>query len=152
MRKSVMKPARHAVPKSPQVFRVTTTEILRRADILRRRKTREEVIISWSEEWTFTVDRRLTDYSRLMNVEVLERIIKNSVGGLIPIVMTVHAACATLGHLRRKYLFPARNLCGLIEIRKLGQRIGQQPPLILRPENLQISHVEVTDFESFSAQ
>src|SRR5919205_3193156 len=152
MRKSVMKPARHAIPKSPQVFRVPTTEILRRAHVLRRRKRREEIIISGTEERTFTIHRRLADHSRLMNVEVLERIVENSVAKLISIVMTVRAACATLGHLRGENLFSTLNLCRLIEIRKLGQRIWEQAPLILRPENLKVSHVVVTDFKSFPTQ
>src|SRR5215216_5006706 len=125
MRKAVVQPARCAVPKRAQVFGVATTKILRCANVLRRSKTCEEVIIGRPEERAVTIDRRLTDYSRLMNVVVLESIVDDSICQLVTVVMTVGATCATLRHLRGEDLFSARNLRRLIARRKLGQRIWQ---------------------------
>src|SRR5215210_3515420 len=123
MRKAIVQPARGAVPKSPQVFGVATTKILRCANVLRRPKTSEEVVVGRPEEWAITINRGLADHSRFVNVVILEGIVENSIGQLVAIVMTVGATCATLGHLCRKDLFPACNLCGLIASRKLGQWI-----------------------------
>src|SRR5215213_259845 len=136
MRKTVVQPARHAVPQSPQVFGVATTEILRCADVLRWSKTRKEVVVGRPEEWTITINRRLANHSRLVNVEVLEGVVDNSIRQLVAIVMTISTARATLCDLRGEDLFSAGNLCRLINRWKLGQRVRQQSSLILRPEDL----------------
>ena len=91
-----MKPTRRAVPQRTEVFRVTATKVLRCADILRWSKRSEEVIVAGTEEWSITIDRRLANYSRFVNVVVLERIVWYPVGNRVAVVMTVGAACTTL--------------------------------------------------------
>src|ERR1044072_3671080 len=151
VRKTVVKPTRHAVPQRTQVFRVSATKVLRCADILRWSKGREEVIVAGTEEWSIAIDRRFADYSRFVNVVVLERIVGYSVGNRVAVVMTVGAACTPLRDFRREDLLTARDLCRLRLTRKLGERIWEQPSLVLRPEDLQISHVVGTDLERLSA-
>src|ERR1044072_8640784 len=96
MRKSVVQPAWHAVPKGPQVFGVATTKILRCANVLRRAKASEEVVVGRPEEWTVTIDGRLTNHAGLVNVVILESIVDDSICKLVAVVMTVSATCATL--------------------------------------------------------
>ena len=52
MRKAIVQPARHAVPKSLQVLGIATTKILRYANVLGWSKTSEEVVVGRPEERT----------------------------------------------------------------------------------------------------
>src|SRR5215212_8898142 len=99
MRKPVVQPARHAVPKRPQVFGVATTKILRCANILGWSKTSKEVVVVRPEEWTITVDRRLANDSWLVNVVVLEGIVSDAICELVAVMMTIGATCSTLRYL-----------------------------------------------------
>src|SRR5215207_6487963 len=99
MRKPVVQPARRAVPKSPQVFGIATTKILRCADVLGWSKTSEEVVVGRPEERTITVDRRLANHSWFVNVVVLEGIIDDTVCKLVAVMMAIGATGATLRYL-----------------------------------------------------
>src|SRR5215217_852253 len=96
MRKPVVQPARRAVPKSPQVFGIATTKILRCANVLGWCETSEEVVVVRPEERTITVDRRLANHSWLVNVVVLEGIVDDAICKLVAVMMTIGATCATL--------------------------------------------------------
>src|SRR4030095_17043061 len=98
MSKSVVQPPRHAVPKRTQVLGVATAEILRCANVLRWRERGEEVVVGGTEERTFAVDSRLANYARLVNVEVLERIVEDAVGRIGADVTGGGTGGGPLGH------------------------------------------------------
>src|SRR5206468_3247181 len=87
VRKAVMQPARHAVPKGAQVLGVSAAQVLRRADILRRLEASEEVIVLRAEERPVAINGRFADDARLVDVVILERIVNRAVGHLVAVVM-----------------------------------------------------------------
>src|SRR5215216_6818917 len=93
-----MQPSRHAVPERAEVLRISAAEILRRAYVLRRPKLDEEIVRLRAEEWAITVNSRFADDPRLVNVEVLERVIHYTVSLLVAVVMAVGAARSALRH------------------------------------------------------
>src|ERR1044072_4945861 len=111
VRKSVVKPAWHAVPKRTQVFRIPATKVLRCTDILRWSKRREEIIVAGTEEWTITIERGFADYSRFVNVVILDCIVWYSVRERVAVVMAVCTTSPALRDFRREDLFAARDLC-----------------------------------------
>ena len=70
MRKSVVQPAWRAVPKSAQMFGVATTEVLRCADILRRREAR------LTTEWLLYVGPYLAAalHDRIVRIDASARV------------------------------------------------------------------------------
>jgi len=56
VREAVVQVARHGVPEGAQVFGVARREILRRADVLRRREAHEEVVVRRTEERAVAVN------------------------------------------------------------------------------------------------
>src|SRR5262245_43945670 len=98
MSKPIVKITRHSVPERAKMFRVPAAEILRCADILRWSEFDKEIIVRRSEERAFAVHCRLTDHARLVDVEVLEGIIRHAIREFVSIVMTFRAACAALSN------------------------------------------------------
>ena len=129
------------------MFRVPAAEVLRRPDILRRLELSEEVIVFRPIERTFAVDRGFTDHPGLVNVVILEGIIQHPIGEDIAVMMAVGAARATNGDFVAKEFLTARDLNGFGLRRGLGQRVGEKSGLVLRPKNLEISHVVIAHLE-----
>src|SRR5262245_35211740 len=146
MSKPIVKITRHSVPKRTKMFRVPAAEILWRADILRWSEFDKEIIVRRPKERAFTVHCRFTDHARLVDIEVLKRIIQHAISGFVSIVMTFCAACTSLSHAVCENLSAARDLGGIRGIRKLRKRIWQPPRFILRPQDLQIGHPVIADF------
>ena len=94
----IVQPPRHAVPERSQVFGITAAEVLRCAHVLRREEPREEIVILGTEEWSIAVNGGFANDARLVNVVVLERVVYGAVSRLIPVVMTVRAARASLSN------------------------------------------------------
>src|SRR4051794_12847304 len=104
---------------------VTAREILRCPHILGRGKRRKEIIVLRPKERPFAVNRRFADYPRLVNVEILEGIVQDAVGGFVSVVMAIRAARASLRNSAGEDLFAAGDLVGLSLIRELRQRVRQ---------------------------
>ena len=82
---------RNRIPNRAQMFRISTAEILRRADILGRRERFEEIVVVRTVKRTFAVHSGLADHARLVDVEILEAVVEDAVGDLVPIMMAVRA-------------------------------------------------------------
>ena len=95
MRKPVMEEAWHRVPLCTEMLGVTAAEVLRRAYILWRLEGREEIIILRTEERTFAVDGGFADHARLMDIEILEGVVRHTVGEKVTVTMAIRATGAT---------------------------------------------------------
>jgi hypothetical protein len=80
---TVVQPPRNTVPERSQVFGVAATDVLTCTLVLRWTELLEELIVSRTEERPVPIDRRLANNVRLVDVVILEGIIKTSVGELI---------------------------------------------------------------------
>ena len=79
MGKPVVEEARDRVPLGAEMLRIPAAEVLRRADILWRLEGGEEVIVLRAIERALAVNRRFTNHARLMDVEILEGVVRHTV-------------------------------------------------------------------------
>src|SRR3954471_4308090 len=134
------------------MFRVSAAEVLRRPDVLRRCKRLEEVICFRTVERALAVDRHLADYPGLVDVVVLESVVENAIAEGVSVMVAIGAARPALGDFAGENLPPSLDLLRLRLRRHLGQRIREQTRFILRPKNLEIGHVVITNLESLAVQ
>src|SRR5262249_30183873 len=148
MSKPVVKVTRYSVPERAKMFRIPAAEVLRCADILRWSEFDKEIIVRRPKEGAFPVHCRLTDHARLVDIEVLERIIQHAISEFVSIVMTFRAARPPLSNPGCENQSPPRDLAANRRIRKLRKRVWQAAGFILGPQDLQIGHPMVPDFLS----
>src|SRR5262245_26118034 len=105
-----MEEARHRIPLSTKMLRIPAAEVLRRPHILWRFEGGKEVIILGSIEWPLTINRGLTNHAWLMDVEVLESVVRHTVGKEIAVPVAIGAASATSRYLAAKKILATGNL------------------------------------------
>ena len=147
-----MQITRHRIPGGAEMFRVPAAEILRRPDVLRRVELLEKVIVRRSIKRTFAIDGGFAHHTRLMDVVVLERVVHDSVRHRVAVAMAVRTTGAALRDFVRENNPAALDLVGFGLRRRLRERIGEKPGLVLRPEDLQISQLIIADLARFSGQ
>ena len=96
----MMQPARHAVPEAPQVLGVAAADVLPAAQILRRAELLVKVVVAEPQEHAVVIDRGLGDHARLVDVVVLERVVRDAVDHRVAVVVAARAAGAALARLR----------------------------------------------------
>src|SRR5262245_48615150 len=124
MRKTIVQPSGHAVPKRPKMFGVSTAQVLWSSDVLWRQEAREEVVVPCTKERAVAVYSRFADDARLVNVVILKSVIHRSVHDPVSIVMTIGAARPALRDLVREDLLASSNQSSLGRVGKLGERVG----------------------------
>jgi hypothetical protein len=129
------------VPFRAEMFRIPAAEVLRRAHILWRLESSEEVIVLGAIEWALAVHRSFTNHARLMDIEILESVVRHTVREEIAVAMAVGAASATRQDFLAKKIFAACNLGCLGGGWNLPKRVRKESGLVPRPKNLQISYV-----------
>src|SRR5690349_10429614 len=122
MSKPIVKISRHSVPERAKMFRVPAAQVLWCAYILWWSEFGKEIIVCRPKERAFTIHCRFTDHARLMDIEILERIIQHAIGELVTVVVALGAARTALSNPIGENLTAARNLGGSRGIRKLCKR------------------------------
>src|ERR1051325_2249243 len=118
------------------MFGVAAAEILWCAYVLWRVEFGQEIIVLWTIKWSFSIDRRFTDYARLVDVVILESVIEDAIGKNIAVMMAIRATSATGRNFVCEELLTARDLIGLGLRRDLRERVRKEARFILRPKNL----------------
>src|SRR4051812_17079723 len=152
MSEAVMQIARDSIPDRTQVLGVTAAQVLRSTNILWWLELGEEVVVIRPIERALAVNRRLTDDPGFMDVEILERVVHQTVRRDVAVVVTISTASAAGRDFVREECLAACNL-KLFGLRaSLRKRIREKPRVVLRPENLEIGHVVIADLEGAAAE
>src|SRR5690349_16690677 len=152
MGEAVMEKARDRVPFGPEMLCIAAAEVLRCAHILGRLEGGEEVIGFRAIEWALTVDGGFTNHAWLMDVKILEGIVRHTVRKEVAIAMAIGTASPPSEHFPGEEILAACNLGGFGRGRELPKRVREESGLILRPKDLQVSHVVIADFVGFATQ
>src|SRR3954447_19241833 len=118
------------------MFGVAAAKILRCAYVLRRLEFSKEVIVLRTIKWTLSIDRGFTDHAGLVDVIVLEGIVRDAIGEEITVMMAIGAPGATGRNLIGEERLASRDFSGFRLSGDLRQWIREQARFVLRPKNL----------------
>ncbi len=134
------------------MLRIAAADVLPTADIGRRSERLEDVVVVEPEEDAVVADGRLGDNARLVDVEVLERVVHLAVGHLVTVVVAARAAGTSLRDFVGEQLLASCDLSSRRIVGELLERVRQQPRFVLRPQDLCERHVVEADAERIPAE